>query len=71
MKGVIRFGKSGKLSRRFIGRFCVTKRIGKLAYRVESSLVGVHDVFHVSHLRKCVRDPETNIAPCFINEKFD
>lgn len=70
MKGVIRFGKSGKLAPRFVGPFPIIERIEKLAYRVElpSSLAGVHDVFHVSHLRKCIRDPETTITPTMLDD---
>ena len=65
MKGVIKFGKTGKLALRFVGPFPIIERIGKLTHRFElpSSLVGVHNVFHVSLLRKCIRDPETTIAP--------
>ncbi len=56
--GVIRFGKSGKLTPRFVGQFPIVDRIRKLTYRVKllNSLGGVHDVFHVSHLRKCVEN---------------
>jgi hypothetical protein len=52
MRGVIRFGKKGKLNTRFIGPFEITQRVGKLAYRIALSpdLVGTHDVFHVSML---------------------
>ena len=57
-RGVIRFGSRGKLSPRFIGKFDIIERIRKVAYRLvlPSSLAGVHDVFHVSQLRKYVRD---------------
>ena len=70
MKGVIRFGRLGKLTPRSVGPFPIIERIGKLAYRLElrSSLAGVHDVFHISHLRKCVRDPETAIAPIVLDD---
>jgi hypothetical protein len=59
MKGVMRFGKKGKLSPRYVGPFLVTEVVGPVAYRVElpSNLAGVHDVFHVSTLRKYVHDP--------------
>jgi hypothetical protein len=59
MKGVMRFGKKGKLSSRYVGPFLVTKVVGPVAYRVElaSNLAGVHDVFHVFMLRKYVHDP--------------
>jgi len=47
---------SGKLAPRFTGPYEITKRVGTLAYRVEvpSELAGVHNVLHVSHLRKCL-----------------
>jgi len=56
MKGVMQFGKKGKLSPRFIGPFEVTQRVGKLAYRVDLplDLAGTHDVFHVSMLLKYI-----------------
>lgn len=55
-KGIIRFGKQGKLSPRFVGPFKITERIGKQAYRLElpEELSGIHDVFHVGYLRKCL-----------------
>ena len=58
-RGVVRFGKRGKLSPRFIGPFEVVQRIGECAYRLAlpPSLSGVHDVFHVSMLRKYIIDP--------------
>ena len=56
---VVRFGKKGKLSPRFIGPFKIGQRVGKCAYRLAlpSSLSEVHDVFHVSMLRKYIIDP--------------
>jgi transposase InsO family protein len=53
-KGVVRFGVKGKLSPRYIGPFPIVERVGKLAYRLElpNSMNGVHNVFHVSMLRK-------------------
>src|SRR5262249_27220454 len=58
-KGVIRFGQRGKLKPRFIGPFEILERIGAVAYRLAlpPSLDGVHDVFHVSMLKKYVTDP--------------
>ncbi|XP_070046931.1 uncharacterized protein [Nicotiana tomentosiformis] len=54
MKGMMRFGKKGKLSLRFIGPFEILRRVGKVAYRLElpPRLAGVHLLFHVSILRK-------------------
>lgn len=59
MRGVMRFGKKRKLSPRFIGPFEVTEIVGLVAYKIRlpPTLSGVHDVFHVSTLRKHVHDP--------------
>ena len=59
-RGVVRFGKKGKLSPRFIGPFEGLERVGAVAYRLElpPSLSGVHEVFHVSMLRKYTPDPD-------------
>ena len=53
-RGVVRFGKRGKLSSRFIGPLEILKKIGTVAYRLAllPSMSGVHEVFHVSMLRK-------------------
>ena len=57
--GVVRFGKRGKLSPRFIGPFEVLERIGTVTYRLAlpPSTTGVHELFHVSMLRKYTPDP--------------
>ncbi|XP_035822455.1 uncharacterized protein, partial [Zea mays] len=62
-KGVVRFGVSGKLSPRYIGPFTILARVGSLAYRLllPDSMAGVHPVFHVSMLRKFLRDPDHQI----------
>ena len=54
----MRFGKKGKLSPRFIGPFLILEVIGEVAYRLAlpPQLAGVHPVFHVSMLRKYIRD---------------
>ena len=51
-RGVVRFGKRGKLLPRFIGPFEILERIGTVAYRLtlSPSMLGVHEVFHVSML---------------------
>ena len=58
-RGVVRFIKRGKLSPRFIGPFEILERVGTVAYRLAlpSSMSGVHEVFHVSMLRKYTLDP--------------
>ena len=58
-RGVVRFSKRGKLSPRFIGPFEVFERVGTVAYRLAllPSLSSVHEVFHVSMLRKYTPDP--------------
>nr|XP_043615936.1 uncharacterized protein LOC122587837 [Erigeron canadensis] len=55
-KGVIRFGKRGKLSPRYIGPFEILERIGPVAYRLKlpQEMSNVHDIFHVSNLKKCL-----------------
>ena len=55
-RGLIRFGRRGKLSPRFIGPFPVDARVGEVAYRLvlPDSLAAVHPVFHVSQLRRCI-----------------
>ena len=58
-RGVVRFGKRGKLPSRFIGPFEILERIGVVAYRLAlpPNMSGVHEVFHVSMLRKYSPDP--------------
>ena len=59
MKGVVRFGKKGKLSPLYVGPYEVLQRIGKVAYKLKlpRELTYVHSVFHVSMLKKCIGDP--------------
>ena len=56
---MVKFGKQGKLSSRYIGPFEVLERVGTVAYRLElpPSLSSVHAVFHVSMLRKYTSNP--------------
>nr|GEV82949.1 putative reverse transcriptase domain-containing protein [Tanacetum cinerariifolium] len=57
-KGVIRFGKWGKLNARYIGPFKVLAKVGTVAYKLElpQQLSRVHSTFHVSNLKKCLSD---------------
>jgi hypothetical protein len=59
MKGVRRFDIKGKLAPRYIGPYPILEKYGPLAYRVElpSRLSGVHNVFHVSQLKRCLKSP--------------
>jgi hypothetical protein len=70
-KGVIRFGKRGKLNPFYIGPFTILDRIGPVAYRLDlpHELSNVHDVFHVSNLKKCIFD-ETPVMPV-LEIRFD
>ncbi|GJX43738.1 reverse transcriptase domain-containing protein [Tanacetum coccineum] len=63
-KGVIRFGKRGKLNPWYIGPFKILKRVGPVAYKLElpEELSNVHSTFHVSNLKKCLSD-ESLIIP--------
>ena len=63
MRSVRRFNMKGKLASRYIGPFRIIERRGEVAYQLEllESLSGVHDVFHVSQLKKCLRVPEEQI----------
>nr|GEW89092.1 putative reverse transcriptase domain-containing protein [Tanacetum cinerariifolium] len=63
-KGMIQFGKRGKLSLWYVGTFNIIDRIGLVAYKLElpDKLHGVHNTFHVSNLKKCLAD-ENLIIP--------
>ena len=59
MKGVVRFGKKGKLAPRYIGPFEVLQKVGNVSYKLDlpASMGRIHPVFHVSMIRKFVSDP--------------
>jgi hypothetical protein len=59
MKGVKRFGVKGKLAPRYIGSFPIHEKCGSVAYKLDlsPSLAGVHDIFHMLQLKKCLKAP--------------
>jgi hypothetical protein len=63
IKGIKRFGVKGKLAPRYIGPYQIQSRRGEVAYQLSlpESLSVVHDVFHVSQLKKCLRVPEEQL----------
>ena len=65
MKGFVRFEKKGKLSLRYIGSYQIVERVGEVAYRLSLSLelARVHNVFHMSMLRRYICDPPHVIPP--------
>jgi hypothetical protein len=65
MKDVKRFGVTGKQSSRYIRPFPILEKCGKVAYKLElsPSLAGVHDIFHISQLKKCLKAPVNVVLP--------
>jgi hypothetical protein len=65
MKGVKRFGVKGKLVPRYIGPFPTLEKCGTVAYKhdLSPSLAGIHDIFHVSQLKKCLKAPVDIVLP--------
>jgi hypothetical protein len=63
MKGVSRFGVKGKLAPRCIGPFPILEQCGPVAYRLQlpETLSTVHNVFHVSQLKKCLWVPDRTV----------
>jgi hypothetical protein len=63
LRGMRRFNIKGKLSPHFIGPFGVFRRVGEMAYQLElpDNLSDVHNVFHVSRLKKCLRVHEEQL----------
>jgi hypothetical protein len=63
MCGVKRFQVKGKLAPRFVGPYPIIGRIGPATYRLKlpESMSYIHNVFHVSQLRKCLKVPESHI----------
>nr|GEX92897.1 putative reverse transcriptase domain-containing protein [Tanacetum cinerariifolium] len=62
-KGVVHFGKKGKLAPRLVGPFEITKRIGPVTYRLRlhEELNGVQEMCHVLNLKKCLADPTLQV----------
>jgi hypothetical protein len=73
MKGVSRFGVKGKLAPWYIGPFPILERCGPVAYRLQlpKILSVVHNVFHVSQLKKCLRVPDQTIEVTNVTLKLD
>jgi hypothetical protein len=73
MRGMKRFKVKGKLSPCYIGPFKILERKGEVAYRLDlpDSLSDVHDVFHVSQLKKCLRVPEEQLPMEELNVNED
>ncbi|GKA68611.1 putative reverse transcriptase domain-containing protein [Tanacetum coccineum] len=62
-EGVVHFRKKGKLAPRFVRPFEIVQKVGSMAYRLDlpEELNGVHDMFHVSNLKKCLADPTLQV----------
>jgi hypothetical protein len=65
MKGVKRFGLKGKLVPRYIGPFPILEKCGTMAYKLDlpPCLAAVHDIFHISQLKNCVKAPVDIVLP--------
>jgi hypothetical protein len=65
MKGIKRFGVKGKLAPRYIRPFPILEKCGIVAYKLDllPSLAGVHDIFHVLQLKKCLKAPMDVMLP--------
>jgi hypothetical protein len=65
MRGMKRFGVKGKFAPRYIGQFPILEKCGTMAYKLDlpPSLAGVHNIFHVSQLKKCLKAPVDVVLP--------
>ncbi|WVZ53404.1 hypothetical protein U9M48_004350 [Paspalum notatum var. saurae] len=73
IRGLRRFKVKGKLAPRYIGPFKIIDRKGEVAYQLElpDKLSGVHNVFHISQLKKCLRVPEEQLQEDELNVQDD
>nr|AAX95930.1 retrotransposon protein, putative, Ty3-gypsy sub-class [Oryza sativa Japonica Group]ABA93435.1 retrotransposon protein, putative, Ty3-gypsy subclass [Oryza sativa Japonica Group] len=73
LRGVHHFQTKGKLAPRFVGPYRILERRGEAAYQLElpSNMLGIHNVFHVSKLKKCLRVPEEQASPDHIEIQED
>jgi hypothetical protein len=73
MRGLRHFKVRDKLALRFIGPFKILEKRGEVAYQLElpPQLFDVHDVFHVSQLKKCLRMPEEQLPMEELEAKED
>ena len=73
MKGMKRFGVKGKLAPRYMGLFPILEKCGTVAYKLDlpPSLAGVHDIFHVSQLKKCLEAHVDVVLPKVIPLEAD
>ncbi|GKA37138.1 putative reverse transcriptase domain-containing protein [Tanacetum coccineum] len=81
-KGVVRFGKKGKLAPRYVGPFKIVECVGPVAYRLKlpQELSCIHDTFHVSNLKKCLVESDIQVPLeeieidenlCFVEEPIE
>jgi hypothetical protein len=72
-KGVQRFGIKGKLAPRYVRPFKILEVCGPVAYRIclPSQLAAIHDVFHISQLKKCIKVPTEIVETCTIEIEPD
>jgi hypothetical protein len=65
MNGVKRFGMKGKLAPHYIGPFAILEKYGTVAYKLDlpPSLAGVHNIFHMLQLKKCLKAPMDAVLP--------
>jgi hypothetical protein len=73
IRGLHIFKVKGKLLPRYIGPFKILERKGEVAYQLElpARLLDVHDVFHISQLKKCLRVPEEKLPLEELNVQDD